>query len=128
MIKKRDIILALMMILLGIAGYGVIRMGQKKGSQVVIYVDQKEIGREVKTSVKCNRKTENEQIRRESSKKQGDSRFYRSGQRAEPAGDEFCRTISILSPFYSFLFCHIFCSDLKIRNRRRENYKSCQIR
>ena len=35
--------------------------------------DQKEIGREVKTSVKCNRKTENEQIRRESSKKQGDS-------------------------------------------------------
>ena len=45
MIKKRDIILALMMILLGIAGYGVIRMGQKKGSQVVIYVDQKEIGR-----------------------------------------------------------------------------------
>ena len=61
-------------------------------------------------------------------KKQGDSRFYRSGQRAEPAGDEFCRTISILSPFYSFLFCHIFCSDLKIRNRRRENYKSCQIR
>ncbi len=30
--------------------------------------DQKEIGREVKTSVKCNRKTENEQIRRESSK------------------------------------------------------------
>lgn len=90
--------------------------------------DQKEIGREVKTSVKCNRKTENEQIRRESSKKQGDSRFYRSGQRAEPAGDEFCRTISILSPFYSFLFCHIFCSDLKIRNRRRENYKSCQIR
>ena len=45
MIKKRDIILALMMILLGIAGYGVIRLGQKKGSQVVIYVDQKEIGR-----------------------------------------------------------------------------------
>ena len=44
-IKKRDIILALMMILLGIAGYGVIRLGQKKGSQVVIYVDQKEIGR-----------------------------------------------------------------------------------
>ena len=128
MIKKRDIILALVMILLGIACYGVIRLGQKKGSQVVIYVDQKEIGREVKTSVKCNRKTENEQIRRESSKKQGDSRFYRSGQRAEPAGDEFCRTISILSPFYSFLFCHIFCSDLKIRNRRRENYKSCQIR
>ena len=45
MIKKRDIILALMMILLGIVGYGVIRLGQKKGSQVVIYVDQKEIGR-----------------------------------------------------------------------------------
>lgn len=45
MIKKRDIILALMMILLGIAGYGVIRLGQKKGSQVVIYVDQKEISR-----------------------------------------------------------------------------------
>ena len=39
MIKKRDIILALMMILLGIVGYGVIRLGQKKGSQVVIYVD-----------------------------------------------------------------------------------------
>ena len=34
MIKKRDIILALMMILLGIVGYGVIRLGQKKGSQV----------------------------------------------------------------------------------------------
>ena len=45
MIKKRDIILALMMILLGIVGYGVIRLGQKKGSQVVIYVAQKEIGR-----------------------------------------------------------------------------------
>ena len=55
--------------------------------------DQKEIGREVKTSVKCNRKTENEQIRRESSKKQGDSRFYRSGQRAEPAGDGNCRAV-----------------------------------
>lgn len=67
--------------------------------------DQKEIGREVKTSVKCNRKTENEQIRRESSKKQGDSRFYRSGQRAEPAGDEFCRTISILRR--SILFCFV---------------------
>ena len=45
MIKKRDIILALVMILLGIVCYGIIRLGQKKGSQVVIYVDQKEIGR-----------------------------------------------------------------------------------
>ena len=45
MIKKRDIILALMLILLGIVCYGVIRLGQKKGSQVIIYEDQKEIGR-----------------------------------------------------------------------------------
>lgn len=45
MIKKRDIILALVLILLGIVCYGVIRMGQKKGSQVIIYEDQKEIGR-----------------------------------------------------------------------------------
>ena len=44
--------------------------------------DQKEIGREVKTSVKCNRKTENEQIRRESSKdvyKRQDYSFDLSG-------------------------------------------------
>ena len=45
MIKKRDIILALVLILLGIVCYGVIRLGQKKGSQVIIYEDQKEIGR-----------------------------------------------------------------------------------
>lgn len=45
MIKKRDIILAFVMILLGIVCYGVIRLGQKKGSQVIIYEDQKEIGR-----------------------------------------------------------------------------------
>ena len=32
MIKKRDIILALMMILLGIVGYGVIRLGQDRKS------------------------------------------------------------------------------------------------
>ena len=43
MIKKRDIILALGLILLGIVCYGVIRLGQKKGSQVIIYEDQKEI-------------------------------------------------------------------------------------
>ena len=35
MIKKRDIILALGLILLGIVCYGVIRLGQKKGSQVM---------------------------------------------------------------------------------------------
>ena len=40
MIKKRDIILALVLILLGIVCYGVIRL-----SQVIIYEDQKEIGR-----------------------------------------------------------------------------------
>ena len=45
MIKKRDIILALVLILLGIVCYGVIRLGQKKGSQIIIYEDQKEIGR-----------------------------------------------------------------------------------
>lgn len=45
MIKKRDIILAFVMILLGIVCCGVIRLGQKKGSQVIIYEDQKEIGR-----------------------------------------------------------------------------------
>lgn len=45
MIKKRDIILALVLILLGIVSYGFIRLGQKKGSQVVIYEDQKEIRR-----------------------------------------------------------------------------------
>ena len=45
MIKKRDIILALVLVLLGIVCYGVIRLGQKKGSQVIIYEDQKEIGR-----------------------------------------------------------------------------------
>ena len=45
MIKKRDIILALVLILLGIVCYGVIRLGHKKGSQVIIYEDQKEIGR-----------------------------------------------------------------------------------
>lgn len=45
MIKKRDIILALVLILLGIVCYGVIRLGQKKGSQVIIYEDQKEIGK-----------------------------------------------------------------------------------
>ena len=45
MIKKRDIILALVLILLGIVCYGVIQLGQKKGSQVIIYEDQKEIGR-----------------------------------------------------------------------------------
>ena len=41
MIKKRDIILELVMILLGIVCYGIIRLGQKKVSQVVIYVYQK---------------------------------------------------------------------------------------
>lgn len=45
MIKKRDIVLALVLILAGIVCYGVLRLGQKKGSQVVIYEDQKEIGR-----------------------------------------------------------------------------------
>lgn len=45
MIKKRDIILVFVMILLGIVCCGVIRLGQKKGSQVIIYEDQKEIGR-----------------------------------------------------------------------------------
>ena len=44
-ITARDIILALVLILLGIVCYGVIRLGQKKGSQVIIYEDQKEIGR-----------------------------------------------------------------------------------
>ena len=43
MIKKRDIILALVLILLGIVCYGVIRLGQKKGSQVIIYEDQKAV-------------------------------------------------------------------------------------